>query len=102
MVVIGTREFRRHVRRYLERVRAGETFVLAEGGKQFAEIRPIKPVKPMPLYESTLDRLVAEGRVRRPSGDLSEFLRTHPPASRREGEPLLSEILQEMRDEERY
>ena len=95
-IVIGIRELRQHASRYLRRVREGETITLTDRGQPFAEIRPVKP------QGSTLDRLIAEGRATAPTADLAEFLREHPPRARRPGEPLLSDTVSQMREEERY
>ena len=48
---------------------------------------------------STYERLVAAGRVRPATGNLLDLL---PPPPAEPGEPLLSETLQQMRDEEDY
>lgn len=95
-IVIGIRELRQHASRYLRRVREGETITLTDRGEPFAEIRPVKQ------HATTLDRMIAEGRATAPTIDFSEFLKKYPPAPRREGDPLLSDVVAEMRDEERY
>lgn len=95
VIVIGIRELRLHASRYLRRVRAGETVTITDRGEPFAEIRPVSP------QHDVLARLIAEGRATAPTTDFAEFLEQHPPLPRKRGEPLLSEILQQMRDEER-
>lgn len=92
-ITIGIRELRQHASQYLRRVRAGETITLTDRGEPFAEIRPVKP------HASILDRLVAEGRARPATGNLSEWLDLHPPAQPRPGHPTLSEALEEQREE---
>lgn len=46
-------------------------------------------------------QMVAAGQVRPANGDLRTYLREHPPLPAEPGERTLSEVLQEMRDEER-
>ena len=93
---IGIRELRQNASRYLRRVRAGETITVTDRGEPVAELRPVGQ------HGTTLDRLIAEGRATPPTGDLIEFLKKHPPAPHRKGDPLLSQVVSEMRDEERY
>lgn len=92
-ITIGIRELRQHASQYLRRVRAGETITLTDHGEPFAEIRPVKP------HGSILDRLIAEGRARPATGNLSEILDRHPPAMPEPGQRPLSEVLDEMREE---
>lgn len=92
-ITIGIRELRQHASQYLRRVRAGETITLTDRGEPFAEIRPVKP------HGGILDRLIAEGRARPATGNLSEYLDRHPPAMPQPGQRPLSEVLDEMREE---
>jgi prevent-host-death family protein len=94
-ITIGIRELRQHASRYLRRVRDGETITVTDRGEPIAEIRPVKQP------QTILDRLIAEGRATPPEGDLAEYLKQHPPARARPGEPTLTEVLLQMRDEER-
>lgn len=89
---VGVRELRQNLSVYLDRVKAGETLVVTEHGRPVAQLGP-QPAAPM----SVLDRLIAEGRATPASTDH----RTLPPPPVMPGRPL-SEILQEMRDEERW
>jgi antitoxin (DNA-binding transcriptional repressor) of toxin-antitoxin stability system len=58
----------------------------------------------IPAHEptTTFQRMVAAGQVRPARGNLKETLATLEPLKARPGEKTLSEVLQEMRDEERY
>ena len=95
-LTIGIRELRQHASQYIRRVRAGETVIVTDRGEPVAELRPVRRT------ESILDRLIAEGRATPPRGDLAEYLKKHPPAPARPGEPTLTEVLLQMRDEERF
>ena len=89
---VGVRELRQNLSVYLDRVKAGETLEVTERGEPVALLGP-RPTKPI----SVIDRLIAEGRVTPAKYDH----RTLPPPPPGEpGEPTLSEILQQMRDED--
>jgi prevent-host-death family protein len=87
---VGVRELRQNLSVYLDRVKAGETLEVTERGEPVALLGP-RPEKPI----SVIDRLIAEGRVKRAKRDH----RTLTPPPDIPGRPL-SEILQEMRDED--
>ncbi|MFN2470761.1 MAG: type II toxin-antitoxin system Phd/YefM family antitoxin [Gaiellaceae bacterium] len=56
---VGIRELRENLRAVLERVKAGDAVVITERG------RPVARLVPLPANDP-LERLIAEGRVRRP------------------------------------
>jgi prevent-host-death family protein len=87
---VGVRELRQNLSVYLRRVEAGETLDVTEHGRPVARLGP-RPVDPM----SAIDRLIAEGRITPATVDHRTV--GMPPAN--PGRPL-SEILQEMRDED--
>jgi prevent-host-death family protein len=58
---IGVRELRQNLSVYLDRVKKGEALTVTEHGRAVALLRPL------PAATSILDRLAAEGRVRRPT-----------------------------------
>jgi prevent-host-death family protein len=87
---VGVRELRQNLSVYLQRVKRGESLEVTEHGHRVARLVPAA------ADESPWDRLVAEGRITPGAGDLSEL---GLPPSAGIGTPL-SEILQEMRDEE--
>jgi prevent-host-death family protein len=71
---VGVRELRQNLSVYLDRVKAGETLEVTEHG------RPVGLLTPLPRADmSTLDRLVAEGRATRGTGDPAAHLRSHDP-----------------------
>lgn len=85
---VGVAELRQNLSRYLRRVERGERLVVTDRNKPVAELGP-------PSTSGTeLDRLIAEGRVSRPTR------RGLPPPLELEGDPLaLSRALDEIRGE---
>lgn len=106
---VGVRELRQNLSVYLDRVKAGETLEVTEHGHAVAHLTPL----PRPA-RSTLDRLVAEGRVTLGTGDLMAFLRSsRPPGttasparsaasgpgpSSADAEPTMAEVLRGMQE----
>lgn len=87
---VGVRELRQNLSVYLARVKEGETLEVTEHGHTVAQLGP-RPSRPV----SIIDQMIADGRAR-------PATRSHknlPPPPRIPGRPL-SEILQEMRDED--
>ena len=87
---VGVRELRQNLSVYLDRVKAGETLEVTEHGRPVARLGPQPPE-----HISILDRMIAEGRA-------TPATRSHrdlPPPPRIPGRSL-SEIIQEMRDED--
>jgi prevent-host-death family protein len=66
---VGVRELRQNLSIYLDRVKKGEVLTVTEHGAAVAILRPLPPAG------SALDRLVAEGRARRPSRDIRSLPR---------------------------
>lgn len=91
MKTIGIRELRQQASRHLRAVQAGETIQVTDRGKPVAMIVPVKP------QEDVLARLEAQGRLRRGKGDLLKL----KPLKPKKGVPLPSEILAQMRADER-
>jgi prevent-host-death family protein len=87
---VGVRELRQNLSVYLDRVKAGETLDVTEHGHPVAELRP-RPEDAL----SAFDRMIAEGRITPATQDHRTL--GMPPSL--PGRPL-SEILQEMRDED--
>jgi prevent-host-death family protein len=87
---VGVRELRQNLSVYLRRVKAGESLEVTERGATVARLTPISP-GPRSPYE----RMVAEGLITRAKGHLRDL----PPPPKIPGRPL-SEILQEIRDED--
>jgi prevent-host-death family protein len=87
---VGVRELRQNLSVYLDRVKAGETLEVTEHGVPVARLGP-RPVEP----QSIIERGIAEGWITPSTGDRRSL--PYPPNI--PGRPL-SEILQEMRDED--
>ena len=87
---VGVRELRQNLSVYLTRVKNGERLVVTEHGRPVAHLVPNTPE-----HVSIVDRLIAEGKITPAKGDR----RNLPPPPKIPGRPL-SEILQEMRDED--
>lgn len=82
---VGIRELRQDLSRYLRRVRAGERLVVTDRG------RPLAVLAPFAEEGNVLDRLVAEGRARRGTGDLLSIEPPTGPVSRAGTEALEKE-----------
>ena len=90
---VGVRELRQNLSVYLRRVReTGEAYEVTERGQPVARLTPLEE-RP----QSLLDRLIAEGRATASTRDLLEI----EPLPADGGRPL-SEVLVEMRKEERW
>jgi len=89
---VGVRELRQNLSVYLRRIEAGETLEVTEHGHPVARLTPLPPQR-----MSVLDRLIAEGKAfPGKGGNLADL---GPPPDIGPG-PTLSEILQQMRDED--
>jgi prevent-host-death family protein len=86
------RDLGQNVSRVLARVKKGESLVVTEYGRPVARLVPYTPAR-------TLDDRIESGDITPPSGDLQEFLAHHVPVA---SEVAGSDILQAMRDEERW
>jgi prevent-host-death family protein len=91
MEQLGVRELRQHASRWLKRVAAGESFEVTERG------RPVALLVPVPAEEG-LDALVKAGRARPGRGRLSDL---GPPAKLRPGATPPSQVLEQLRADER-
>ena len=91
---VGVRELRQNLSVYLDRVKAGETLEVTDHGHPVARLGPRPAVTLSPLQ-----RLIDEGRVTPAAGDL---LKLGPPPKVPKGAPSVSDVLRQMRDEERW
>ncbi len=89
---VGLRELGQNVSRVMERIKKGESLVVTEHGTPIARLEPYKA-------RSRLEDMIAEGDAIPAEISIQEFLATHVPI---ESEIRGSDILQQMRDEERF
>ncbi|MGI9032875.1 MAG: type II toxin-antitoxin system Phd/YefM family antitoxin [Acidimicrobiales bacterium] len=87
---VGVRVLRQRASELLRRVAMGETLEITDRG------RPVARLTPLP-EGGVIERLTAEGRLTPARGDLLE-IEPLPPTP---GLPLPSEVLQELRADER-
>ena len=92
MVRVGIRELRQNASAVLRRVIDGETVEVTQRG------RPVALIVPLPREDDIVDRLVAQGLATPAKGDITEL---PPPIKLRPGSKLPSEILEELRSDER-
>ncbi len=88
--MVGVRELRQNLSVYLDEVKLGRTLIVTEHGQQVAVLAPAAP------KTSILDRLVAEGKMTAPTRRIADL---RPPLEEKLEKPV-SQILQEMRDED--
>ncbi len=86
---VGVRELRQNLSRYLERVKAGEAFVVTERGSEVARLTPSGG------RQSALARLISERGATIPRGDLIANL---GPRHRVDGSST-ADVLAEQREE---
>jgi len=87
---VGIRELRDNVSALIRRVAAGETIDVTDHGHPVARIVPFRA-------HSALDQMLADGRATPATADLLDF----EPPPRQPGEQLLSDALEELRQDER-
>jgi len=87
---VGIRELRQDLSRYLRRVRAGERLVVTERG------RPMAVIAPWAEDRDIVDRLVADGRIRRGTGGLLAVRPLKRAVSRAGSEALAEERAERM------
>jgi len=87
---VGIRELKQNASAVIRRVKAGDTVEVTERGQPVARIIPISG-------EGPLQRMIAEGRATAADHDLLNF----EPLSPTPGQRPLSEVLEEMRADER-
>jgi prevent-host-death family protein len=88
---IGIRELRQHASVWLRRVQRGESFEVTDRGRPVAMLVPYEEMDPF-------ERLVASGAITPARGNLLDL---GPPLPPKPGVPLPSEILEQMRADER-
>ena len=92
MARVGIRELKQNASAVIRRVKAGESVEVTERGLPVARLVPIADP------DDPIERLIGEGRAVAPRGDLRGL---RPPIVLPKGRRLPSEILEEMRADER-
>ena len=72
-------ELRNGLSRYLDHVRAGGTVLVYDRDTPIAEIVPLTRSKTRSKKEERLARLEAKGAIKRGTGDMAAWLKTHKP-----------------------
>lgn len=91
MKQIGIRELRQRASDYVRLVENGEHIEITDRG------RPVALLVPVPTG-SNRERLIAQGRLKIGGGNLFGL---GPPPAGEPGEPVLSEVLEDLRRDER-
>jgi prevent-host-death family protein len=91
MTKVGIRQLKQNATDVLKHVKAGRSVEVTERG------RPIALIVPLPKGGS-IERLIAEGRATPAEGNLNDLPAPRPP---KRGQPLPSQVLARMREEER-
>jgi len=91
MKTVGVRALKQNASAVVAEAVAGEIVTITDRGRPVAQL--------IPLPASRVDALVAAGRARPPKRSLAD-LGAAP--KRRRGQPSLTSLLDEMRDDERY
>lgn len=89
---VGVRELRQGLSAVLKRVAAGETVEVTDHGHPVARLVPV-------TYRNRYDQMVAEGRIT--PAELPQRLLDFEPLPAIPGKPLASEVLSELRRDER-
>ncbi len=94
---IGVRELRQNASKYLRLVEAGETIEVTDRGRPVAHLTPLEEPKPKTRAEEIIEDLTRRGLLI----PAKEPWPPPPPLEPTPGKPTLSEILAEMREDER-
>jgi prevent-host-death family protein len=92
---VGVRELRQNLSVYLDRVKDGETLVVTEHGEPVARLGPPPPIV------SIIDQMIADGRITPATRDHRRATLPPPMPDDYDG-PTATEILLQMREEERF
>ncbi len=91
-------ELRNGLSRYLDHVRAGGSVIVYDRDTPIAAIIPLKKAKAVSKQdrdEERLARLERKGAIRRGTGDLAEWFKTHKPIEIPGGAGVLQALLDE-------
>jgi len=74
MQMVGSREFKNRLGRYLRAVRKGQTLLITDRGKPVARVSPPDQNRDSELtFSDLLKKLEAEGKIRLPKRPLGKF-----------------------------
>ena len=90
MKTVGVRALKQNASAVVAEAAAGETITITDRGRPVAQL--------VPLHASRVEALIASGQARPPKRSLADL---GEPPRRRKGERSLSDVLGEMRDDER-
>lgn len=93
MVTIGIRELRQHASRYVQMAKDGQRVAVTERGVLVAYLVPSTD------QATLVERMIAAGEYEPAAGSMLDLL---PPPPAPAGVRPLSEVVREMRDEERW
>lgn len=94
MEQVGVRRLKQETAALLRRVVAGEALEVTDHGHPVARL--------VPIMRSPVDQMIAEGHIRPARSNLQETMRELGlPRPQEPGRPALSEVLAEMRSDER-
>ena len=94
MEQVGVRRLKQETATLLRRVAAGEALEITDHGHPVARL--------VPIVRSSVDQMIAEGRIRPAASDLKETMhQLGLPRPQDPGRPSLSQVLAEMRANER-
>jgi prevent-host-death family protein len=91
MKTVGIRALKQNASSVVADASAGEVVTITDRGRAVAQL--------IPLPASPIEALVAAGAARPPKRSLADL---GPPPKRKQGQPPLSTVLAEMRDEDGY
>ncbi|MFN2462287.1 MAG: type II toxin-antitoxin system Phd/YefM family antitoxin [Candidatus Dormibacteria bacterium] len=91
---VGVRMLKQETATLLRRVVGGESLEITDHGHPVARL--------VPILHSPVEQMIAEGRIRPARSDLNETMRQLGlPRAQEPGSPVLSDVLAEMRSDER-
>ena len=94
MEQVGVRRLKQETATLLRRVAAGEALEITDHGHPVARL--------VPILRNSVDQLIAEGRIRPAASHLNETMQQLGlPRPQDPGQPLLSQVLAEMRADEK-
>jgi prevent-host-death family protein len=91
MAEVGIRALKQNASRVVARAKAGEAITITEHGKPVARL--------VPIHRNRIEEMVEAGIATAPEGSLSDL---PPPIPLKKNQPSASEILERMRQDERY